>query len=95
MNHLMDCRFCKKKFRAFRNDAKFCSNSCRVSYHQLPVKFSEKAGGSFGYMCEIENLSKRFPEKIEEAEKQLAWLRQQLNRIDERVADLRGKQVQG
>lgn len=81
MNHLMECHYCKKMFRAFRKDARFCSNSCRVSYHQLPGKFSEKAGNASGYMIDIYTLFQRFPEKRQDAEKQLAWLQDRLNDI--------------
>ena len=84
MNHMMECHYCKKTFRAFRITARFCSDSCRVSYNRLPTTFSTKAGNAWAGMVEVYDLAERFPEKRAEAQKQLDWLQQHLT-------DLRAK----
>lgn len=33
-NHTKNCRYCNKKFHSQRADARFCSSTCRVHFHQ-------------------------------------------------------------
>ena len=89
MNHMMKCHYCQKSFRAFRVTARFCSDSCRVSYSQLPRRFQEKAGNSWAGMKDIVDLATRFPEKLDEAEKQMEWLQLRILDMKWLLADLR------
>jgi len=89
MNCLMKCHYCQNSFRAFRVTARFCSDSCRVSYNRLPRRFSEKAGNSWAGMKDIIDLATRFPEKLDEAEKQMQWLQDGLRDMRLKLADLK------
>lgn len=83
------CHYCGEGFRAFRSDAKFCSDSCRVSYSQLPARFSSKAANGYAAMVDIYDLALRFPEKMDEAEKQFAWLQERLTFVRARLQEIK------
>ena len=83
------CTYCKKTFEASRTDARFCSDSCRVSYNRLPRRFSEKAGNSWAGMNDIFDLATRFPEKMSEAEKQIQWLQDSLTEMRLKLLDVK------
>lgn len=81
------CLYCDKPFHAMRRDAKFCSDSCRVSYSRLPSTFSTKAGNSWAGMADILELAKKHPEKTDIALQQLDWLAERLTLIRQLVVE--------
>lgn len=89
MNHLMKCHYCKKTFRAFRSDARFCSDACRVGYSQLNSRLKSKAGNSFAGMIDVYDIAKKFPEKLPEAKEQLDWIEERLRRVREMLLEIK------
>jgi len=89
MNHMMKCNYCEKTFRAFRRDARFCSDSCRVSYSRLPSTLKVKAGNAWGYMADILELAKKYPDRADVAAEQLAWLQERLTILQQLVDQVR------
>ena len=87
MSYTNTCHYCSKPFPALRSDAKFCSDSCRVSYSRLPSTFSTKAGNSWAGMADILELAKKHPEKTNIALEQLDWLAERLMLIRQLVVE--------
>jgi len=64
MNTQRKCDYCFKSFTAFTEHTRFCSNACRVSYHNLPKRLAEKADKAIDYVAQMQELAEKYPHLI-------------------------------
>lgn len=84
-----NCHYCGKSFNAFRSDARFCSDSCRVGYSQLVSRMKSKAGNAAAGIIDVYDIAKKFPEKKSEALEQLVWIEDRLKHIREMLLEIK------
>lgn len=55
------CAYCSKIVGMGRNDAKFCSDKCRVAWSQLSLKMMNKASKAMKLVSEIREMAQKYP----------------------------------
>lgn len=75
----VQCRQCGVRFKAYRKDAKFCSDRCRVKSHVRAVRLSKNPHAAqltdAVSKGELEAMKAR-------ADKQASYIRQEISRMD-------------
>lgn len=89
------CQFCGKKYRRFRSDGKFCSDSHRVQFGQLPAKLKAKADRAIDLIAQMRELVEQYPHLLAQCDTELLNVQQKATTEWVRLSQLTDSQKTG
>lgn len=70
------CLYCGGDYRKLRSDGKFCKDSCRVQYNDLPKLMKAKAEKAMDLMAQMRELAEKYPHLVAELDTQMSRVHQ-------------------